>query len=239
MTRRWRTSAARLGSSRTSARSGTRLHPGISGHGAKGRRAAVRASRNIERQIVVQRDMGQRDALAEAQEELAGARAAAARLQNQVLTGRRKWDSSRRASTSTSRSRTQLGPSRRRIGMPSKRLAPASTRASAPACRRPSCWKRPRRRSEPSRPLYWRDTGLCAGASLALAPLTMWLVERFNRSEPQPTMILVHPRPAGLLNAGDGRVRCATKARPAMSLEGTSPALLPGRPVFPRELGHG
>jgi len=188
----------------------------------------------IERQIVGQRDVGQRDALAEAQEELAGAQAAAARLQNQITTGRKEVGQFTARFNEYKSQQEQLNAIETAYQDATKRLATltATERTRMPAIKLLEAAATPR---EPWRPLYWRDTALCLGASLALALLAMWLVELFNRSEPQPTMLLVQPRAAALPYAGTARA-LRDQGAAAMALEGTSPALLPGRPAFPREL---
>src|SRR4029077_6170382 len=70
---------------------------------------------------------------------------------------------------------------------------------------------------------------------LALALLAMWLGELFNRSEPQPTVILVQPQSGVLPYPATPRALRVQRATP-MQLEATSPALLPQHPTFPREL---
>jgi integrase len=90
---------------------------------------------------------------------------------------------------------------------------------------------------QPWRPLYWRDTALAIGGSLALALLAMWLVELFNRSEPRPAVVLIQPS-AGALPYEASPHLLASRSRPAVSLEATEPALLPRQPTFPRELRH-
>jgi succinoglycan biosynthesis transport protein ExoP len=60
-------------------------------------------------------------------------------------------------------------------------------------------------------------------------------VELFNRSEPQPTMILVQPQPGVLPYAATTHALRGQSAA-AMPLEATSPALLAQQPTFPREL---
>ena len=82
-------------------------------------------------------------------------------------------------------------------------------------------------------PAYWRDTAIALGGSLVLALLAMWLVELFNRTEPQPAVV----SPAAVQ-------RCPTEAAAdalarqgaPRSLEARGPALLPAQPTLPREL---
>ena len=90
-----------------------------------------------------------------------------------------------------------MASSRLRIGMPFSAVR-NSRPASVPERRRPSCSRQPRTPQEAWRPLYWRDTALSIGGSLALALLVMWLVELFNRPEPQPAVVLIQPQPGAL-----------------------------------------
>jgi integrase len=65
----------------------------------------------------------------------------------------------------------------------------------------------------------------------------MWLVELFNRPEPQPAVVLIQPQ-AGALPYEASPHLLASRSRPAVSLEATEPALLPRQSTFPRELRH-
>src|SRR5262249_4378510 len=65
------------------------------------------------------------------------------------------------------------------------------------------------------RPLYMRDAALSVTGALILALFAVWLVELFNRPEPQPPVViaqpvmsgmLVHGVPQNLTLAGQGRV---------------------------------
>jgi succinoglycan biosynthesis transport protein ExoP len=188
----------------------------------------------LERQIVVQRDIGQSNALAEAQQELASAQGAAARLQSQITTGRKEVGQFTARFNEYKSQQDQLNAIETANQDASKRLAnlEATERSRTPAIKLLEAAATPQ---QPWRPLYWRDTALSLGASLALALLAMWLVELFNRSEPQPTMILVQPQPGVLPYAATQRALRVQRAAP-MHLEATSPVLLPQHPTFPREL---
>ena len=88
---------------------------------------------------------------------------------------------------------------------------------------------------EPWQPLYWRDTGIALGGSLVLALLAMSLVELFNRTQPQPSVVVVGSQPAG--RSYDGRFDVLPRQGvPAASLERAEPALLASQPRLPREL---
>ena len=151
----------------------------------------------LERQIAVQREVGQRNALAEAQEELAGAQGAAARIQNQIATGRKDVGQFAARFNEYKAQQDQLNAIETAYQDASRRLAKldATERARMPTIKLLEAAATPQ---QPWRPLYWRDTVISIGASFVLALLAMWLVELFNRSEPQPTVVLVQPQSAGL-----------------------------------------
>jgi polysaccharide biosynthesis transport protein len=203
---------------------------------AKDPKAVALQSRlaELDRQIVVQREVGQRDALAEAQEELAGAQAAAVRLQSQITTGRKEMGQFTARFNEYKSQQEQLDAIETAYQDASKRLAKLGATESSrmPTIKVLEAAAKPQ---QPWRPLYWRDTVLSIGASLALALLAMWLVELFNRSEPQPTTILVQAQP-GVLPYGAIPHALRGQSAAAMRLEASSPALLAQQPTFPREL---
>jgi hypothetical protein len=88
---------------------------------------------------------------------------------------------------------------------------------------------------EPWRPLYWRDAAMSVAGSLVLALLAMWLVELFNRQEPQPSLVIAQPVMPGLLRQGMPELAALPMAR-APELGAPPPALLPQQPRLPREL---
>jgi succinoglycan biosynthesis transport protein ExoP len=61
-------------------------------------------------------------------------------------------------------------------------------------------------------------------------------VELFNRSEPQPTVVLVQPQSGGLTYATTAQA-LRWQGTPALPPEASAPALLPRQAIFPRELG--
>ena len=188
----------------------------------------------LERQIVQQRAASQQTSLLEAQEDLAGAQAATARIRNQMGTDRRE------AAQLTARfneyksiqeALVELEKTYRDALQQRARLE-ASERARMPSTRVLEAAIAPQ---QPWRPLYWRDTAFSLGGSLALALLAMWLVELFNRPEPQPAMVLIQPQPGTLRYEGPAQA-LPDRSAPAMSLPGNGPALLPRQTAFPREL---
>jgi hypothetical protein len=88
---------------------------------------------------------------------------------------------------------------------------------------------------QPWRPLFWRDAALAVAGSILLALLAMWLVELFNRSEPQPTLVIAQslggpPYPPMPILSGGGA--------PDTALPGVAMPLLAEPPIPPRELRH-
>jgi len=197
----------------------------------------------LERQITERRAVGRQNAVLEAQEQLASARGAAARIHEDMVASRgeaaqftsrfnqykalqAELDDLEKAQREAVQRRAKLEASERER-MPSVRVLEAAAAPEAP-------W----------RPLYWRDTAISAGGSLVLALLAMWLVELFNRPEPQPSVVLIQPQGGALRYEGAGlealteRGNQATRlggAEPAL-LDRTEPALLPRQAHFPREL---
>jgi polysaccharide biosynthesis transport protein len=188
----------------------------------------------LERQITVQRAASQKAALVEAQEDLASATGAAARIQSQMVAGRQEVGQfTTRFNEYKSRQDdlTELEKTFREATQKRARLD-ASERSRMPAAKVIEAATTP---GEAWRPLYWRDTAIAAGGSLVLALLAMWLVELFNRAEPQPTMVLVRPQAGGL--SYEGQLNAVSRRdAPLVSVDRTEPALLASQPRLPREL---
>ena len=187
----------------------------------------------LERQIVTQREASQKAALVEAQEEFASATAAAARLQSQVVAGKAEvgqFTGRYNEYKSRQDDLTELEKTFREATQKRARLE-ASERARMPAAKLIEAASTPR---EPWSPAYWRDTGIAAGGSLLLALLAMWLVELFNRTEPQPAVVMVRPQMSGM--SYEGRAE-ALPRQGAAALDRAEAPLLAGQPTLPRELG--
>ncbi len=184
----------------------------------------------------MQREASRKAALIDAQEELASATAAAARIQGQIASGRvevGQFTARLNEYKSRQDDLTELEKTYREATQKQARLE-ASERARMPAAKVIEAASTPR---EAWQPLYWRDTGIAAGGSLLLALLAMWLVELFNRTQPQPAVVVVRPQPTGM--SYDGRVEALTRqGGPVASLERAEPALLASQPRLPRELGR-
>ncbi len=188
----------------------------------------------LERQITVQREASRKAALIDAQEELASATAAAARIQSQIVSGRvevGQFTARLNEYKSRQDDLAELEKTYREATQKQARLE-SSERARMPAAKVIEAASTPR---EPWRPLYWRDTGIAAGGSLVLALLAMWLVELFNRREPQPSVVVVGSQPAGMSYEGRAEAVTLQRAQPA-PLGRAEPALLASQPRLPREL---
>jgi integrase len=84
------------------------------------------------------------------------------------------------------------------------------------------------------RPLYGRDAAISLAGSLLLGLLTMWLVELFNRSEPQPAFIIGQPVANGMLP--DQTDVLPPSLAGVRTLGHASRPLLAEHPALPREL---
>jgi uncharacterized protein involved in exopolysaccharide biosynthesis len=190
----------------------------------------------LERQIVAQREASRKAALADAQDELASASGAAARIQGQMASGRAEvgqFTARYNEFKAKQDDLTELEKTFRDATQKRARLE-ASERSRMPAAKVIEAASAPR---EPWRPLYWRDTGIAAGGSLLVALLAMWLVELFNRTEPQPAVVVMRPQSGGV--SYEGRLGAvSTQGAPLGTLERTEPALLASQPKLPRELNR-
>ena len=191
----------------------------------------------LERQLVAARAASRQTALSDAQDELANAQAVAARLRADMASSRQdvaqftarfneykslqaELEGLEKAKADAIQRRAKLEASEQ-ARMPSIRVLEAATPPLAP-------W----------RPLYWRDTAIAGGASLVLALLAMWLVELFNRPEPQPSVVLIQPQPGALRYDGPPLQALGERSAQVPRVESAEPALLPRQPRFPRELTH-
>ena len=187
----------------------------------------------LDRQIAVQRAASQRTALIEAKQELAGAQAAAARIHGEMASGRQEVAQFTARFNEYKARQEELAKLETAYQDAVQRRAKleASERARMPAIKVLEGATTPQ---EPWRPLYWRDTALSVVGSLVLALLAMWLVELFNRPEPQPAVVLIQPQPGALLH--EVAPQALGTNRQPLPLEATEPTLLPRQTAFPREL---
>ena len=190
----------------------------------------------LERQITEQRTVGQQTALVEAQEDLASAQAAAARIRHQMAADRQEAAQFTARFNVYKSMQDELAELEKayRDAVQRRAKLEASERARMPSTKVLEAATPPQ---QPSYPLYWRDTAISMGGSLALALLTMGLVELFNRPEPRPAVVLIQPQ-SGALPHDMSRQILSNRGTPAVSLEAAEPALLSRQPTFPRELRH-
>nr|WP_145544894.1 Wzz/FepE/Etk N-terminal domain-containing protein [Variovorax boronicumulans] len=158
---------------------------------------SARAVRNriadLEQQLDSERRKSAQDALAEAREELAGARATAQRLQQQFGEDRQKAQDFTRRFAEFEAMREELKSMEQvRQGAHQRLLALEATAGERqprlvvvePATAPQTAW----------RPLYARDAAMSIGASLLLGLLAVWFVEFFHRAEavvPGPSTVIV------------------------------------------------
>ena len=190
----------------------------------------------LERQITAQRAAGQQMALVEAHEELASAEAASARIQSQMSGSRQEVAQFTARFNEYKARQDQLGEleTAYRDAIQRRAKLEATERARMPATKLLEAASTP---TQPWRPFYWRDSAFSVGGSLMLALLAMWLVELFNRTGPQPSVLLIQPQPGGALPLQMMTPQMLFAARtPAMPLEAVEPALLPRQAKLPREL---
>ena len=190
----------------------------------------------LEQQIKAQRETGQQQALAEAEEELASAREAASRLQSQVAS--RRTDVGAFAARfsqykALQEELVQLEKAQQDALRRKARLD-ATERSRMPAVHVLEQAALPR---EPWRPHYWRDAALVFAGALFLGLLAMWLVELFNRPEPHPSVLVAQPILAGSLAHGPQPLGLGQAAAP--QLEAERPRLLAKPYDMPRELSAG
>jgi len=200
----------------------------------------VRAMRarlaELEQQIKAQRASSQQAALLEAEEEVSSARQAARRIEQQMAGDRREVGQFTTRFNEYKSLQEQLAQLEgvQRDAVQRRALLAATARARAPSLQVLESATPPR---EAWRPLYARDAALSVGAALVLALLAMWLVELFNRPEPQPSVLIAQPVIPGLLvQPSEPRAIAAPPSAPA--LEAPEPALLAHHGTPPRELGQ-
>jgi integrase len=191
----------------------------------------------LEQQIKTQREASQQAALREAEEEVAAARDAARRIREQMAADRQEvgqFTARFNEYRSLQEELTQLEKAHRDAVERRAKLE-ATERGRTPAVRTLEAATIPR---EAWRPLYLRDAGLSIAAALLAALAAVWLVELFNRPEPQPPVVIAQPVVPGVLVHGGPRPVALPGQRHAV-LEAPDRALLPPPPALPRELDGG
>ena len=200
------------------------------------RAVALRARiAELDRQWKVQREGSREAALLEAKDDLASAQEAARRLQSQVASGRQQVGefTARFNEYKSRQDELDALEAAYRAALQRKVKLEAGEQARMPTISVLEVAIAPQ---QPWRPLYWRDAGIGVAGSLVLALLATWLVEFFNRSDPQPPLViaqslggLAYP-PMSPLLPGDGA--------PAGALPAGASPLLPPPEAAPRELNQ-
>jgi len=189
----------------------------------------------LEEQLKAQRAASGEAALAEAREEVAAARAAVRKLEQQMAADRQEvgqFTSRFNEYRALQEALAELEGVHREAVQRRATLA-ATVRARAPSLQVLEPAAIPR---EAWRPLYVRDAAISLAAALALALVAMWLVELFNRPEPQPSVLIAQPVVSGLVvPPPDARVIGPSAPPPALAAR--QPAMLEQRATPPRELG--
>ena len=186
----------------------------------------------LEDQIKAQREVGAGNELIQAEEELAGARASAAQLQRQIADGRQRVGQFAARFAQFRSLNDELNELQKAYQEALQRKArlEASESARMPALQVLEQAAVP---SAPWQPLYWRDAAYAVSASLLLALVAIWLVELFNRSEPQPAVIVTQPIFAGTLGHASPPTMTLGRARPEALAMQETPLLTR---ALPREL---
>lgn len=198
----------------------------------------VRAQRarlaELERQIVSQRAASQQVALAEAREDVSSARAAANRLRQQLAGDRQAVQEFTARFNEYKGLQEELAQleSLYRDSVQRKVKLEAGERARRPLVKVLEAAAPPQ---QPWRPLYMRDAAISVVGSLLLALLVMAVVEIFNRTDPQPTLLVPQPMAYPMLGGVSGE-RAALAGSMTRAIEAPSAGLLTVAPSLPREL---
>jgi uncharacterized protein involved in exopolysaccharide biosynthesis len=188
----------------------------------------------LDAQIKVEREVGQRQAIEEAEQELAAARESARQLQLQIA-GNRQQAGAFAARFSQYKSLhddlAQLEKTYQEALQRQARLD-ATELSRMPALQVLEHAVIPK---EPWRPLYWRDAGIVVGGALLLALGCMWLVELFNRPEPRPSVLVTQPVFSGPL-LGSQRPQQLAGSAPFGQIAVDDRPRIAGPQPMPREL---
>lgn len=188
----------------------------------------------LDQQIKAQREASQQAALRDAEEDLSAAREVARRIQQQMSADRQEvgqFTARFNEYKSLQEELVQIETAYRDAVQRRAKLE-ATERGRTPTVRTLEAATVPR---EVWRPLYLRDAGLSVAGALLLALLAVWLVELFNRPEPQPPVVIAQPVVSGMLVHGVSRP-VALPGLGRAALEAPDRALLPQHPALPREL---
>ncbi|APW40245.1 hypothetical protein RD110_26110 [Rhodoferax koreense] len=171
---------------------------------------------SLEQQIETERGKSLQNALAIAREELAGARAASKRLQQQAAEDRQSVQSFSRNFGEFKTMQDELDGLEKLRQAAQQRLMALEASENT---RRPRVQVLERATTPESawRPLYARDAAIGVAASLVLAFLAVWFVEFFNRVEAVPAAPSTVLVPQPWMPYPDPRLAPATSAAPLLA----------------------
>lgn len=195
----------------------------------------------LEQQIVAQRQSSQQGALQEARQEVSTARAAAARLRQQLGTNQQAVQSftSRFNEYKSMQEEITRVEQLRQKAVERQAALEAEEKARVPKAEVLEPASTP---TSPASPPYARDAAFALLAALVAGLLAMGIVELFNRPPPQPAAVVMPQTWVPI--AVNGRSMQALGAEPPAPMLDASPS--PARPaaalsspvVSPRELSH-
>ena len=190
---------------------------------------------DLEREIGEQRQSGQQNALQEAREELAGARAAAARLRQQLSTNQNS------VQAFTSRFNEYRALQQEVVNLEQLRQKAVERLAALQAqenTRMPKVEvvETAATPQEPASPWYARDAAIALAGALIAALLAMAIVELFNRPPRPPATVVVPQAWMRLPAGGPAMAWLDAQGHGALPDAAGAPALPPPQPL-PRELG--
>ena len=189
---------------------------------------------DLEREIVVQRQSGGQDALQEAREELAGARAAAARQRQQLSANQGSVQAFTSRFNEYRALQQELANVEQLRQKAVERLAAlgAQENTRMPKVEVVEAAATP---ESPASPWYARDAALALAGALIAGLLTMGIVELFNRPPRQPATVIIPQAWVPLPVGGRAMASLDTQAYRALPDAAKAPAL-PAPRSLPREL---
>ena len=189
---------------------------------------------DLEEQIVVQRQSSQQNAVQEAREELAGARAAAARLRQQLSSNQNSVQAFTSRFNEYRALQQELTNVEQLRQKAVERLAALGAQETArmPKVEVVEAAATPH---SPASPWYARDAALALLGALIAGLLTMGIVELFNRPPRQPATVIVPQAWVPVSIGGHAMASLGAEAHNAL-LDATKAPALPAPQSLPREL---
>ena len=189
---------------------------------------------DLEREIVVQRQSGQQNALQEANEELAGARSAAARLRQQLSSNQNSVQAFTSRFNEYRALQQELANVEQLRQKAVERLAAlgAQENTRMPKVEVVEAAATP---ESPASPWYARDAAIALAGALIAGLLTMGIVELFNRPPRQPATVIIPQAWVPLPVGGHAMASLDTQAYRALP-DAAQTRALPAPRSLPREL---